>query len=45
MIDLAQTVAAFLSPLAVPLMIANLYGTWRLDRRLVAVETIVKGKV
>ncbi len=44
MIELAKTVAAVLEPLNVPLMVAIAVGVWRLDRRLVAVETIIKGK-
>lgn len=47
MIELAQSIASVLAklePLVVPLLAVNAFGLWRVDRRLVVVETIVKGE-
>ena len=42
MIEIAKDVAALFEPLVVPLMIVIAFGIWRLDRRLISVETIIE---
>lgn len=42
MIEIASTIAAILQPLTVPLLTVVAIGVWKLDRRLVSVETIIE---
>ncbi len=41
MIEVATMIAAVMEPLTVPLLVVVAIGIWKLDRRLVSVETII----
>ncbi len=44
MIELATTIAALLQPFAVPLMVAICFGVWKIDRRVIRLQTLIGGR-